>query len=164
MNVITWINVFWKGSVYKTLQWLDNATEENTHKTLHKRNMLICLSLKRLHSWRGYVRQSKVCLRFGVPSLDTGEQPDCGDLRGKEGFLMAESPSWTIQRIKKNYIGFSACFHITLRRCKHFLMKEITSNLGHALFSTNLFSFFIWKFWLLSNHRDIISPASVALY
>lgn len=34
-----------------------------------------------------------VSLRLGVPSLPAGEQPGCGDLREKEGFLMAESPS-----------------------------------------------------------------------
>lgn len=55
----------------------------------------------------GYTRhlcvycQLKTCFsllkysRFGVPSLPAGEQPDCGDLRGNEGFLIAESLSWS---------------------------------------------------------------------
>lgn len=39
-----------------------------------------------------------VSLRLGVPSLPAGEQPGCGDLREKEGFLMVASPSWTSHR------------------------------------------------------------------
>lgn len=31
--------------------------------------------------------------RFGVPSLPAGEHPDCGDLKGNEGFLIAVSLS-----------------------------------------------------------------------
>lgn len=71
-------------------------------------------------------------LRFGVPSLPAGEQPDCGDLRGNEGFLIAESLSCT----QKDRYTVMVWFKLRQKWCiiiiSHtFSFWVVNSNLGY---------------------------------
>lgn len=89
-----------KKKLIKTCQLFGFSNQMDKYLPVHHwfNSTLTHIPIKWVSEWLLYKARIRTqplkYVRFGVPSLPAGEQPDCGDLRAKEGFLIAESPSW----------------------------------------------------------------------